>query len=99
MREQDGSVVPILDAETLGAIKYGNRLEPVTETYPAIAAAGVLVLLVYASSPTREEPVARFGTALPNAQVVAIPDAIHDLVSFAPGEVADVVGSFIADHR
>jgi len=96
MREQDGRVVPIVDAETLGAITYGNRLEPVAETYAAIAEAGVPVLLVYASRPSREEPVASFETALPNAQVVSIPDAIHDLVSFAPDEVAKAVGSFVA---
>jgi pimeloyl-ACP methyl ester carboxylesterase len=96
MREQDGRVVPIVDADTLGAIKYCNRLEPVTETYPAIAGAGVPVLLVYASSPSREEPVAQFATALPNARVVPIPDAIHDLVSFAPDQVADLVGTFVA---
>ena len=99
MREQDERVVPILDAETLGAIKYGNRLEPVTDTYSAIAEAGVPVLLLYASRPSREEPVARFKTALPNARVVPIPDAIHDLVSFAPDEVANAVGTFVADHR
>jgi len=99
MREQDGSVVPIVDAETLGAIKYGNRLEPVTETYPAIAETGVPVLLVYASSPSREEPVARFRSALPKARVVPIPDAIHDLVSFAPEPVARAVGTFVVDHR
>jgi len=98
MREQDGRVVPIVDEETLGAIDFGNRLEPVTETHPAIAEAGVPVLLVYASRPSREEPVARFETALPNARVVPIPDAIHDLVSFAPDEVANLVGTFVADH-
>ena len=91
--------MPIVDAETLGAIKYGNRLEPGTETYPAIGEAGVPVLLLYASSPTREEPVALFKASLPNARVVAIPDATHDLVSFAPDEVANAVGIFIASSR
>ena len=98
MREQDGRVVPIVDVETLGAITYGTRLEPVTETYPAIAAAGVPVLLVHAPRPSREEPVARFRSALPGAQLVPIRDAIHDLVSFAPDEVAKAVGTFVADH-
>ena len=97
MREQDGKVVPIVDAKTLGAIKYANRLEPVTETYPAIAETGVPVLLVYASRPSREERVARFKTALSNAQVVSILDAIHDLVSFAPDEVTKAVGTFVAE--
>src|SRR5439155_26768101 len=31
MREEDGRVVPILGVESLGAIKHGHRLEPVTE--------------------------------------------------------------------
>ena len=99
MREQDGKVVPIVDVEALGGIIYGARLEPVTETYPAIAAAGVPVLLVHAPRPSREEPVARFRAALSDARVVPIPDAIHDLVSFAPDEVANAVGTFVAEHR
>jgi pimeloyl-ACP methyl ester carboxylesterase len=97
MREQDGRVVPLVDVETLGGIMYGTRLEPVTETYPAIADSGVQVLLVHAPRPSRQEPVARFRAALPDARVVSIPDAIHDLVSFAPDEVAKAVGTFVAE--
>jgi pimeloyl-ACP methyl ester carboxylesterase len=99
MREQGGRVVPIVGVETLGAIACGARLEPVTETYPAIAAAGVSVLLVYARRPSTREPVARFRLALPDARVMPVADAIHDLVSFAPDEVANTVGSFVAEHR
>ena len=98
MREEDGSVAPILDAETLGAIKHGGRLEPVTETYPAIAAARVPVLLLVAEQTGSDEArqaVARFRAALPEARVESIPDAIHDLVSFAPREVATRIGSLV----
>jgi pimeloyl-ACP methyl ester carboxylesterase len=95
MREQDGMVVPIVDVETLAAITYGGRLEPVTETYPTIAANGVRVLLIYAPRPSTEEPVERFRTALPAAGVEAIPDAIHDLISFAPDQVARLVGELV----
>jgi hypothetical protein len=62
-----------------------------------IAAAGVPVLLVVASE-LAGESVARFQAALPEACVEGIPDAIHDLVSFAPGEVARLVGTFAAGY-
>jgi pimeloyl-ACP methyl ester carboxylesterase len=94
MLEENGKVAPILDAESLGAIAYGNGLEPVTETYPAIAAAGVPVLLVYASRPEVAEPVARFRAALPEAKIEPIADAIHDLISFVPETVAALTGRF-----
>lgn len=97
MREEDGSVAPILSAEALGAINQGSRLEPVAEAYPLIAAAGVPVLLVVASG-LAGESVARFRVALPEARVEGIPDAIHDLVSFAPREVARLVGTFAAGY-
>ncbi len=95
MREVDGKVAPIIEADVLGAIDCGQRLEPVTETYPVIAAAGVPVLLLYAARARVEEPVARFRTALPDARVEAIPNAIHDLVSFAPERVASYIGDFV----
>jgi pimeloyl-ACP methyl ester carboxylesterase len=101
MREEDGRVVPILDAEVLGAIKHGSRREPVTETYPLIAAADVPVLLLTApglGSEATSAAIARFRSALPTARVESMPDAIHDLVSYAPGEVGKLVGDFVAAH-
>jgi len=99
MREEDGGVAPILQVEALGAIKHGNRVEPVTETYAAIRAAGVPVLLVVAARPTGSDvdaAVARFRAALPLARIESIPDAIHDLVSFAPRQLAELVGGFVS---
>jgi pimeloyl-ACP methyl ester carboxylesterase len=101
MREENGRVVPILEAEVLGAIKHGSRREPVTETYPLIAAAHVPVLLLTApghGSDAAGAAVAGFRSALPKARVESIPDAIHDLVSYAPGQVAELVGAFVAAH-
>ena len=99
MREAEGRVVPILEPETLGAIKYGGRREPATDTYPLVAAAGVPVLLLTAPEP--EVPEARSGVAfraaLPEARVESVPDGIHDLVSYAPARVADLIGEFFAD--
>ncbi len=98
MREVGGKVVPILEAETLGAIKHGGRREPVTETYPPIAAADVPVLLLTApeSEATASAAIARFRSALPKARVESMRDGIHDLVSYAPVEVARLVGGFVS---
>jgi pimeloyl-ACP methyl ester carboxylesterase len=100
MRETDGRVVPILEPETLGAIKHGGRREPATDTYPAIAAAGVPVLLLTAPEPevpeAAEQGVKRFRAALPEARVESVPDGIHDLVSYAPARVAELIGEFVA---
>jgi hypothetical protein len=96
-------VVPILEPEALGAIKHGGRREPVTETYAPIAAAGVPVLLVTAPEPdvpeVAERALDRFRKALPEARVESIPDGIHDLVSYAPVQIAELVGAFAACAR
>jgi pimeloyl-ACP methyl ester carboxylesterase len=102
MREEDGRVVPILSAEVLAAIKHGGRREPVTETYPAIAASHVPVLLLTAEGPEADDAraaVEPFRVALPEACVESIPNAIHDLISFAPREVARLIGGFITAPR
>jgi pimeloyl-ACP methyl ester carboxylesterase len=95
MVEEDGGVAPVLSAEALGAINQGSRLEPLVEAYPAIAAAAVPVLFVVASGLERES-VERFQRALPEARVEAIPDGIHDLISFAPDRIAGLVGEFVS---
>jgi pimeloyl-ACP methyl ester carboxylesterase len=97
MREEGGRVAPVASAEVVGAIHEGNRLEPLAEAYPAIAAARIPVLLVVVAGD--DEVVARFRAALPDARVESIPDAIHDLVSFAPERVADLVGTFVPGQR
>ena len=98
MQEEHGRVAPIASAEVVGAIHHGNRVEPLSEAYPAIAAAAVPALLVVAEGQD-PEAVARFSTALPSARVESIPDAIHDLISFAPERVAELVGTFVAAGR
>jgi len=98
MREEGSRVAPIASAEVVGAIHQGNRLEPLADAYPAIAAAGVPVLLLVASG-TATEAVERFRAALPDARVEFVPDAIHDLISFAPERVAETVGCFVAEQR
>jgi pimeloyl-ACP methyl ester carboxylesterase len=99
MREADGRVVPILGPDAGGAIRHGEFQEPVPETYPLIRAAGIPVLLLTAPEQPKyqaeaDAAIARFRAALPDARVVSMPDAIHDLVSYAPAEVAALVGEF-----
>jgi pimeloyl-ACP methyl ester carboxylesterase len=96
--EEDGRVAPIASAEVVGAIHQGSRLEPVAEAYPAIAEARVPVLLIVAED-EETEAVARFRRSLPEARVETIAGAIHDLISFAPERIADLVGSFVAEGR
>jgi pimeloyl-ACP methyl ester carboxylesterase len=97
MREEGGRVAPVVSAQVVGAIHEGSRLEPLVEAYPAIAAARIPVLLAV-SDGEDSEAVARFPAALPGARVESIPDAIHDLISFTPERIADLVGSFVAEH-
>jgi hypothetical protein len=92
MREEAGRVIPILDVDGLGAIMHGNRREPAPAAYPAIAAAGVPVLLV---TYRVNAAVERFSSALPKARVELIEDGIHDLVSFATHAIARLVGEFV----
>jgi pimeloyl-ACP methyl ester carboxylesterase len=97
MREKGGRIAPVASAEVVGAIHEGSRLEPLAEAYPAIAAARVPVLLVVADGEDAHS-VARFRAALPEARIESIPDAIHDLISFAPERISALVGAFVADH-
>ena len=84
-----------------GAIRHGEFQEPLPATYPLIAAAGMPVLLVTAPEEAEYQPAAdvaidRFRSALPEARVESRPDAIHDLVSSAPADMAELIGVFAA---
>jgi pimeloyl-ACP methyl ester carboxylesterase len=97
MREADGRIVPILEPEVAGAIRHGEFHEPLATTYPPLASAGIPVLLLTAPEEAKyqapaEAAIGRFRSALPNARVESRPDAVHDLVSYAPAEVAELVG-------
>jgi pimeloyl-ACP methyl ester carboxylesterase len=102
MREESGRVVPIAEAEVVGAIAHGGRREPVTDTYPLMAAAEVPVLLLVAPRPGVEldsDPITRFRSALPAARIEPLAGGIHDLVSHAPAQVAELVGEFATAYR
>ncbi|MDX6490786.1 MAG: hypothetical protein QOD43_1031 [Gaiellaceae bacterium] len=99
MREAGGRIVPILEPEVGGAIRHGEYQEPLTTTYPPLADAELPVLLLTAPEEAKylreaEAAIARFRSALPGARVESISDGIHDLVSYDPTGVAELVGRF-----
>jgi pimeloyl-ACP methyl ester carboxylesterase len=100
MREQDRRIVPILSSEIIGAIHYGNCVEPTVSTHAALRSAGVPILLLTPREHSRQEQVAREGIArfqgnVPQLRVHRFPGSVHDLVSQAAPEVAVVVGDWL----
>ena len=100
MREENGDFVPIVGSDIEGAVRYWGFQEPVTETYPHLAASNVPVLLLAAPPDTGERAVVsatleRLGAALPNATVREVCGG-HDLVSDAGPEVAEIAGAWLA---
>jgi pimeloyl-ACP methyl ester carboxylesterase len=102
MREEDGRIVPILDADVVGAINYGNCREPTASTYAGLRAGGVPILLV---TPTQhpqfgliaDNGITRFQEEVPQLRVEHLPGDVHDLVSSAPEELAAVVGRWLRE--
>jgi predicted 3-demethylubiquinone-9 3-methyltransferase (glyoxalase superfamily)/pimeloyl-ACP methyl ester carboxylesterase len=99
MREEDGAIVPVLEAGVEGAIKHGCCREPTRSTYPALRAAGTPVLLVAPAEPSygalAEAGIARFRDEVPQLRVERLPGDVHDLVSNAPEALAAIVGGWL----
>lgn len=102
MREEEGRIVPILNGEVIGAIHYGNCVEPTSSTHAALRAARVPVLLLTPCEHARQkrlvrEGVTRFQTNVPQLRVHRMPGDVHDLVSHAAPEVAVIVGDWLRE--
>lgn len=102
-REAGGRVVPILSPEVSGAIRHGGYREPVTGTYPSLAAARTPILLLSAPESAEYRAAAdaaidRFRAALPQAVVQSLPGA-HDLVSHTGPGLAEIVGEWLPESR
>lgn len=95
MREHDGVVVPIAGPEVVGAISYGNLLEPTASEHAALAASGVPVLLVTPVErlgPVQRAGIERFQMNVPQLEVETLPRAVHDLVSADPAGLVELIG-------
>lgn len=96
MREEDGFIVPIAGPEVVGAISHGNCLEPTACSHAALAASSLSVLLVTPAEgmgPVGRAGIDRFRANVPQLEVVTLPGDVHDLVSAAPAELAELIGS------
>jgi pimeloyl-ACP methyl ester carboxylesterase len=75
----------------------------VTESWPAIAEAGIPILLLLATEPEQtrqqnEQAVPRFRERFPDAEVVLMDGAGHDLFADAGPELARLVVDWASRH-
>jgi pimeloyl-ACP methyl ester carboxylesterase len=96
LREEDGELVGITPPEVRGAVLHGITKMRITEYWPAVAEAGIPILLLLATEPedTRKQnerwaPV--FAERFPDADIRFIEGAGHDLIADAGPEVARLV--------
>jgi pimeloyl-ACP methyl ester carboxylesterase len=96
LREEDGELVGIVTPEVRGAVLHGITKMRVTENWPAIAEAGIPILLLLATEPEEiwainQQALPAFRERFPNAEVHLIEGAGHDLIADAGPEVARLV--------
>jgi pimeloyl-ACP methyl ester carboxylesterase len=100
LREADGVLVGIPTAEVRAAALTGLMHRRVTESWPAIAEAGIPILLLLATEPeeTRsenEKAATRFREQFPAAEIVFMEGAGHDLFADAGPELARIVADWV----
>ena len=96
MREADDVIVPIAGPEVVGAIRHGNCVEPTAAEHAALAASSLPVLLVTPArgiGPVGRAGIDRFRANVPQLELETLPGDVHDLVSTAPAELAELVGA------
>lgn len=103
MRDQpDGSVELVVTARTRAAARHGMlRARPV-DSWPAIAAADLPVLLLLATEPTEtrvlnEAGLGPISAALPGLDARFLPGWGHDLISDGGPRLAAIIGSWLAN--
>lgn len=99
--EPGGEVVAIPTAETRGAVFHAIARARQSEVWPALGAAGLPVLLLTATEPPElrmqnEAGVERFRAAVPQADVVAVENAGHSLLTDVGPELGHVIGRWLA---
>ena len=96
MREADELIVPIAGPEVVGATRHGNCVEPTAAEHAALAASSLPVLLVTPAvgiGPVGRAGIDRFRANVPQLELETLPGDVHDLVSTAPAELAELVGA------
>lgn len=98
MRVDDGTIVPIAEPDTIGAIHYGNWVEPTAALNDALRGGDVPILLLTPAEGhgrVAQRGLIRFAAEVPQLEVRRLPGDVHDLVSNAPGEVSGIVGEWL----
>jgi pimeloyl-ACP methyl ester carboxylesterase len=91
-QQQDGYDFP--SPRAAAAAVFGLIQEQPSTEHGALAATGIPVLLIVASSNDSTEEVERFRTAVPQV-VVRVVESGHDLFADAPGETVALVGDWL----
>jgi pimeloyl-ACP methyl ester carboxylesterase len=99
LREEDGALVGIPTPEVRASAMAGLMHTRVTEAWPAIAAAGIPVLLLLATEPAEareqnEAAVPAFSERFPDAEIRFFENAGHDLFADAGPELGRVVAEW-----
>jgi pimeloyl-ACP methyl ester carboxylesterase len=100
LRLHRGHVAPRLRPSTFGGAVHGLVTDPVSTTWPALAAAGVPVLLLTADEPAavreaQEAGRARFAAAVPQADVRVLSGQRNDLVAGLGAALVPLVGEWL----
>jgi pimeloyl-ACP methyl ester carboxylesterase len=104
LRLSRGHVVPRLRPSTFGGAVQGLVTEPVSRTWPALAASGLPVLLLTADEPATAREMqaagrARFAAAVPQAEVRVLAGQRNDLVAGLGPTLVPLVGDWLAVQR
>ena len=103
IEERDGDLVSIVTPEVRGAVMQGIMETRVSSTWPAIAAAGIPILLLVATEPEelrerREAAMPIFAERFPDAEIHWMHGAGHDLIADAGPDVARLIRDRAARH-
>lgn len=99
MTERDGRIVDTMSPEMIGAATHGYGHASATAVQPAIARAGIPVLLLIGGREAGQAVQAaadRFAAAVPRAEVRIVPGASHDLVADLGPRLAATVCDWLA---
>ena len=99
MREEGGDIVPVASPEAAGAALHGVIVEPPTAQLDAVGESGLPVLLLTSGERAGEDEgraaVERFRVSVPQAEIVHVPEAGHDLLADVPERTTQAVGEFV----
>jgi pimeloyl-ACP methyl ester carboxylesterase len=94
MREDDGSIVPLVASETLADALYGVAVERPSRALPEIRCPALLVAATETLERFGQAPLERFRAAVPHGDVLTL-DSGHDVLADARDETIAAVGDFV----